>query len=314
MHIVAAMSLLLALVPSSKGGSFNGAVERPLTADEALDIVKPDLKNPSVGRNTLAMAGIQRIPAAWQAVMHVSRLSGDIVEAGVYRGGTSMVMAWAEMVSNPLYRRHPNRTLWLFDTFEGLPPPTHELDDPRAKRQWANAQSAGCRKQSEMNLTDHLQKVGCVQRGENATSDRTRAFEHGTAYTDTEGIIRWNYGPIDEVRRNMASTGYPMNRVRFIKGKVEDTLMAPENVPARIAVLRLDTDWFTSTKTELDVLFPRLISGGFLIIDDYCSWGGSRSATDSWLRKNRKLLREETIRDGARHSNDPQLCFMAQKK
>ena len=107
----------------------------------------------------------------------------------------------------------------------------------------------------------------------------------------------------------MERTGYPPSLVRFVKGKVEDTLMVKENLPAQIAVLRLDTDWFESTKVELDVLFPRLSAGGFLLIDDYCTWGGQRKATDTWLEKNRHMLHEESIR-----AEGDALCFMAQKK
>nr|WP_236847871.1 TylF/MycF family methyltransferase [Chloracidobacterium thermophilum] len=64
----------------------------------------------------------------------------------------------------------------------------------------------------------------------------------------------WCYAPLEEVRQNMASTGYDMSRVKFIKGKVEETL--PGSAPDRISLLRLDTDWYESTRHELTHLFP----------------------------------------------------------
>ena len=91
----------------------------------------------------------------------------------------------------------------------------------------------------------------------------------------------WAYSPLDEVRANLASTGYPAERVRFVRGKVEDTI--PEHAPERIAILRLDTDWYESTRHELEHLFPRLAVGGVLIIDDYGAWEGARRAVDEFI-------------------------------
>ena len=91
----------------------------------------------------------------------------------------------------------------------------------------------------------------------------------------------WCYAPDAEVRTNMERTGYPMDRVRLVKGKVEDTL--PTAAPDRIAVLRLDTDWYSSTRHEMEHLYPRLSPGGVLIIDDYGHWSGSQRAVDEYL-------------------------------
>jgi hypothetical protein len=94
----------------------------------------------------------------------------------------------------------------------------------------------------------------------------------------------WAYSPLDEVRRNLGSTGYPMARVSFVQGKVEDTI--PARAPETIALLRLDTDWYESTRHELEHLFPRLASGGVLIIDDYGAWEGARRAVDEYIHAN----------------------------
>jgi len=91
----------------------------------------------------------------------------------------------------------------------------------------------------------------------------------------------WALAPLERVQQNMASTGYPAELVRYHKGKVEDTL--PEAAPDGVALLRLDTDWYESTRHELVHLYPRLASGGVLIIDDYGFWRGSREATDEYL-------------------------------
>lgn len=91
----------------------------------------------------------------------------------------------------------------------------------------------------------------------------------------------WCAAPLGEVQANLASTGYPPERVHFIEGKVEATL--PALAPDRIALLRLDTDWYASTAHELTHLYPRLQSGGILIIDDYGHWRGSRQAVDEYF-------------------------------
>jgi hypothetical protein len=92
------------------------------------------------------------------------------------------------------------------------------------------------------------------------------------------------YAPEDVVRQALASTGYPAARVHFIKGLVEQTI--PEGAPERIALLRLDTDWYESTRHELTHLYPRLATKGVLIIDDYGHWAGARRAVDEYLAAN----------------------------
>jgi O-methyltransferase len=91
------------------------------------------------------------------------------------------------------------------------------------------------------------------------------------------------YLPFDAVRALIDSTGYPMDRVHFIKGLVEETI--PARSPDEIALLRLDTDYYKSTKHELDHLSPRLAPGGVLIVDDYGHWEGSRLATDEHVQQ-----------------------------
>ena len=91
----------------------------------------------------------------------------------------------------------------------------------------------------------------------------------------------WCHAALEDVRSAMATTGYEPGRVHFVKGKVEETI--PRSAPQRIAVLRLDTDWYESTRHELVHLYPRLSPGGVLIIDDYGHWDGCRQAVDEYF-------------------------------
>lgn len=89
---------------------------------------------------------------------------------------------------------------------------------------------------------------------------------------------------IEEVRNNMILTEYPGDRIHYVAGPVEETI--PANLPSeQISLLRLDTDWYASTKHELENLFPMVSEGGVLIIDDYGHWQGSRKAVDEFFRE-----------------------------
>ncbi|WP_417517172.1 TylF/MycF/NovP-related O-methyltransferase [Minwuia sp.] len=100
----------------------------------------------------------------------------------------------------------------------------------------------------------------------------------------------WAYAPLDEVKRNMDATGYPARNIDYIQGTVEETI--PQTMPEKIAMLRLDTDWYRSTLHELNHLYPVLSSNGFLIIDDYGAYEGARQATDQYFDEqgNRPFL------------------------
>jgi hypothetical protein len=106
-----------------------------------------------------------------------------------------------------------------------------------------------------------------------------------------KGARIWCEAPLEEVKRNLASTGYPSDRVTYIKGKVEDTI--PDCAPGQIAVLRLDTDWYESTRHELEHLYPRLAPGGVLIIDDYGYWTGAKKAVDEYFNGSLFLSRTD---------------------
>jgi O-methyltransferase len=183
------------------------------------------------------MTSVERLGALIGAVEYVVRagVPGDIVECGVWKGGSMMAVALTL-----LRLQRADRTLHLFDTFDGMPP---ALDVDRDLR-----------------------------------GDSAAAM---LAAHDRDTSLVWAYAPLDEVRRNLASTRYPAPLVRCIAGRVEETI--PSKAPTAISLLRLDTDWYESTKHEMEHLFPRLSPGGVLIIDDYGHWEGARKAVDEYL-------------------------------
>jgi O-methyltransferase len=134
-----------------------------------------------------------------------------------------------------------SRRLWLYDTFAGMTEPTADDVSP-----WDGANAASLWKKNQK-----------------------------------QDVNKWCYAPIEEVQNNLASTGFPLERINFVKGDVVETLKT--SVPDKIAVLRLDTDWYESTRAELEVLFPRLVKGGVILIDDYGAWKGCKKAVDEYL-------------------------------
>jgi hypothetical protein len=191
------------------------------------------------------MTSLERLYSLRQAVQYVVRhaIPGDIVECGVWKGGTMMAAA---LTLVELGERE--RGLWLYDTFEGMSAPTGNDVD------YAGRPAAA--------LLQH---------------------------EDRQTSPYWAYGPLETVRQVMQQSGYPSDRVTFVKGKVEDTI--PAHAPQQIALLRLDTDWYESTYHELVHLYPRLSIGGVMILDDYGHWQGARRAVDQYMAETgAKLL------------------------
>lgn len=91
----------------------------------------------------------------------------------------------------------------------------------------------------------------------------------------------WAYAGLDEVRSNLGRTGYDLSQVVFVEGDVCETLR--RTVPGAIALLRLDTDFYESTRAELEVLYPRLLRHGVLIVDDFGHWRGARRAVEEYF-------------------------------
>ncbi|MEV0778257.1 TylF/MycF/NovP-related O-methyltransferase [Streptomyces sp. NPDC050428] len=189
------------------------------------------------------MTSPERLNAFILATRHVVRhnIPGDIVECGVWRGGSMQACA-----KTLLSLGETDRGLHLFDTFEGMPPPTAE----------------------------DLRRDG-------------KSAEQLLAAQGKDRPI-WAIASLEDVQAGFEQVPYPGERVHYVQGMVEDTV--PQQAPEQISILRLDTDWYASTKHELEFLYPRLVSGGVLLIDDYGYWQGSRQAVDEFLEKTGERL------------------------
>jgi hypothetical protein len=187
------------------------------------------------------MTSPERLYGLIEAVRYVlaANIPGDIVECGVWKGGSIMAAALTLCKA-----KQTDRELYLFDTFEGMPRPSA----------------------ADTSIW-----------GEQASD----IFEISKTSEDSSTYCR---APMEQVWQAVASTGYPQERIHLIKGRVEETV--PGNAPQSIAVLRLDTDWYESTKHELVHLYPRLSSGGVLIVDDYGHWRGCKQAVDEYSNEN----------------------------
>jgi O-methyltransferase len=182
------------------------------------------------------MTSYERLFGLIVAVRYIADhvIPGDMVECGVWRGGSMQAVA-----RTLLARDVADRELHLFDTFAGMPAPS------AVDRRIGGASA------------EELLRSG-----------------------PRPGLIR-AIADLDDVRAGMARTNYPPERIHYHPGRVEETI--PGEAPERIALLRLDTDWYESTKHELEHLYGRLAHGGVLIIDDYDYWEGSRKAVDEFV-------------------------------
>ena len=183
-----------------------------------------------------------RVQALLDAVAYCVRrnVPGAFAECGVWRGGSVLAMILK------LQRLGvSDRTLQLYDTFEGMTEPS-EHDTSRFDR-------------------PALATWNACPDGETAWPELFRPDDFNEA----------------RVRDLLVATGYPAARLDFVRGPVEETL--PARAPEQLALLRLDTDWYESTRHELVHLYPRLAPGGVLIIDDYGHWDGARLAVDEYF-------------------------------
>jgi O-methyltransferase len=181
------------------------------------------------------MTGIERAYSLYKALEYLfeKKIAGDMVECGVWKGGSCMLMAYFFKSRGETHRR-----IFLYDTFEGMVQPG-PVDGEFEKNEW----------------------------------NRLKMDEQKNS---------WCLSSLEEVQANMQKTGYPAENIVYVKGAVENTI--PATVPSEIALLRLDTDWYESTRHELEHLFPLLSDRGILLIDDYGVWQGAKKATDEYLK------------------------------
>ncbi len=140
------------------------------------------------------------------------------------------------------------RSIYLYDSFEGMTEPKSDKDEEYEK----------------------------IIYNKILTGEYKRRYDHW------HNENKWAFCPLDIVKQNMSLTKYPEEKIFYIKGDVMETLDG-EIVPESISILRLDTDWYDSTKKELTVMFSKVSVGGFIIIDDYMCYRGSKTATDEFF-------------------------------
>ena len=206
------------------------------------DQVMPDVDKDSVFMDLFeqvtpyTMTSKEALFALYTAMNYVldREIPGDIVECGVWRGGSALLAALIMKV-----RKVNDRKLYLYDTFQGMPTPT-EFD------------------------VDKYGRTG---------------FEMIEQYGDDIG---WCYASLEDVQKAFSVHSFDFE-IQFVQGDVLETLETTK--PETISVLRLDTDWYESTAAEFQHLYPRLSTGGVLIVDDYGCWAGSRKATDDYFRE-----------------------------
>src|SRR5262249_51478675 len=164
---------------------------------------------------------------------------------------------------------------------------------------------------SVMLAAETLHQLGCTDRDFHLFDTFTGMTAPTQFDVDLVGVeqstlpqvaLNWD-SCIEQTKANLRKTSYPFDRFHFFQGPVEETI--PSGAPGRIALLRLDTDWYESTRHELEHLYPRLVSGGVLIIDDYGHYRGARKAVDEYFAPNKEKILFQRIDYTARMAIKP---------
>lgn len=184
-----------------------------------------------------------------EALRYILRqpVPGCIVECGVDAG--EFEYRWIQ----ELQKQGQERDIYMFDTFKGLTEP------------------------GEYDYTAATARL--------YTMNKDTVYNEWASRKLGPDINAWCYTPLDAVKHRLESTGYPKERLHYVIGDVCKTLTDPANIPDEIAILRMDTDWYESSKIELEVLYPKVVRGGVVIFDDYYHWDGQRRATDEYFAK-----------------------------
>jgi hypothetical protein len=191
--------------------------------------------------NPISMIRDHRFAANILAVEHVleNNLDGDIVEVGVWKGGSVVSMLMTLIKNN-----NTSKKIHLYDTFEGMTPHTEKDFDLQGR-------AAG-------HLINSDPFWLCIS-------------------------------PLEEVKNNISKTGYPEDLISYHKGDI----CKANFIPNKISFLRLDTDWYESTKCELEKFYDNVVSGGIIMLDDYGHWQGCKKAVDEFLldKPNIKIIK-----------------------
>lgn len=194
------------------------------------------------------MLSLPRLVTLYQqaAFCEEFEIGGSFVECGTWRGGSVGIMALAN-----LRRGRARRHIHLFDSFESIPEPDEAVDGERAVRE-----ARECGGGAEGRLVP-LPIYGSI-----GTPD-----------------LAVNRELLEE------TIGYNSSFLHYHKGWFQDTVPSDAKQVGDIAILRLDGDWYASTKVCLDHLYDQVVSGGFVIIDDYGCYEGCKKATDEFMRQ-----------------------------
>lgn len=230
--------------------------------DSAVRPLKRGVRNPAHGydfeaeaREAIArvrdrtMLSFECLATLYNQVRHCEEagITGAFVECGVWKGGAVGLMALA----NQAFGVRP-RHLHLFDAFDDICEPDPAVDGARA-----------------------IAEV--VEWGRVAESDLKGRLAPLKGIYDRRG----GPGRLEEVRQLLETDiGYDSDYLHYHPGWFQNTLSAVDLVD--IAILRLDGDWYASTKICLEELYPRVVAGGFVIIDDYGAYDGCRRAVDEF--------------------------------
>jgi O-methyltransferase len=166
--------------------------------------------------------------------VNLAGIPGAFVECGVWRGGCAGIMA---RLAQPA-----RRTVWLFDSFEGMPEAT-EQDVGDAAHALARGRKDG------------------------------RLVAVGTNVAVLEDVQ-------DLIHRKL---GVSRAGVEIRQGWFQDTVGRARGEVGPIALLRLDGDWYESTRTCIEALYDQVAEGGFVVIDDYGEFPGCRTAIDQFF-------------------------------
>ena len=214
----------------------DAAFEAPRATNSCPDIALADPDFTQLYRSLAAvtLTSPQLAYALRSATLYLSRsgIAGDIVECGVWRGGSMALTA-----TTLLEAGDHQRQLWLYDTFDWQ----WEPEGPH----------------------DGFLAAGTPAEGPPPPSVQSS----GTSKAEVLDLLR--------------RTGYPAAHLHLVQGLVQDTI--PADAPDCIALLRLDTDYYDSTRHELEHLYPRLTHGGVLIVDDYGKLSGATKAVDEYF-------------------------------
>lgn len=137
-----------------------------------------------------------------------------------------------------------------FDSFEGLPPPTPE--------------------------DSGVYEIFVDQRGPAGAPAEKVLVRTGICQGDAA----------DSVRQLFHDVGVPPERTHFHVGWFQDTLPQAVAAVTPIAILRLDGDWYESTRVCLETLYGKVVANGFVIIDDYGCFTGCKKAVDEFMAAN----------------------------